>query len=251
MRKLPLVLFLCSLATTALRADTLTNLRTILSRYRGTTPVSGTLELHVQQQSSDDDDPKKKNEQGQATVAFESGQAGLTLSYPAALLEKSRQEDRAHSLDPEATQPIRAALAQVQPLELAESLNAAERLLRQLQRAKLLEDKASTIDGKPGRVLVIALELPLDKSDKKHVKSAEARLNLWTSLDGTPLRADYTTTIKVSYLLMKFQTQQLESAIFAVHNDRLIAIQRQEKSSGSGVGQSFSSNVVSTIRVER
>lgn len=244
MKKLAVALL--ALTSLPLHAD-IAQLRANLARYRATAPVAGTMEVHAKQQNSDDDD--KQVTESTVSVNFEATPAGISVSLAQPLLEKARQEDRAARSNPELTKPTRSAISGIDLADLSEMLDAADSLERRLMGAKLLEEKPATVDGKPARVFIFQLDPALSKSDRKRVKNLEAKMNLWTTPEGVPLRADSSVKIKVSFLVVKFESTQSESAIFTTRDDRLIAIRHQEQSDGAGVGQKFSRNSVTTLRL--
>lgn len=246
MRKTIIVL-LFSLAL-PVQADTLSLVRATLGRLGAKAPIEGTVEVQTTRQSKEDDD--KKDEQGRASLDFELTPAGLNFRYAPALIEKSRQEQRANDANPETSTPTRSAFGEIDALDVVTLLDSGDRLQRELEHAKVAGDTVATVDGKPARRLVLTLDPRLSKREKKRVKTAEYKLVLWTTPEGVPLRADYTLYIKASFLVVSFEQRQNESLIFTTHDDHLVALRRESHSSGSGMGQQFATTTVTTIALK-
>jgi len=161
-------------------ADALTDLRTALAQLAATTPVHGSLDITATTKSSDEDKP----EIGKVTVGFESGDGGLHLVYPRALLAQADQEARGEAIDPERTTPARSGLSRVRPLEVADLVDAAAALNVALQNAQVTQSRPSNYHGKPAHLVVLKVTPRLSKSAAKHVKKLDSSLSLWLGDDG-------------------------------------------------------------------
>lgn len=237
--------FVSLISTTAALADPLVALRATLARFPGTTDLRAGLETQVTREKNSDKTPKV--ESGRVQVDLEQSGGALRVSYPPALLESARREARAERVDPEKTSPTLSAMRAIVVTDLADSLNFADALLRQLEGARLIDIKDVSLQGKPSKLLQIAIDPRLSKEDKKHVKSAASTLRLWIAADGIPLAADRTTRIKASFLLIKFENLSRESWSFTQRGDHLVAVQHQEENEGAGFGESFKDKTVEKI----
>lgn len=228
-------------------ADGLTQLRAALGRYRATAPVSGSVDVHVVQTS----EAGKRQEQGRATVEFDSTAQRLSLSFPARLIDRMRAEERQQNANPDAAVGrTSSAIEEMSAGDLALLLNSAEELLSDLQRATLSEERATVVDGRAARLLLITLEPRLSKAQRKHVKSTSATLQVTTTNDYVPLSSVQTLKVKASFLVVSFDSTMTDSRVYAARNDRLVAVRRQLHRSGSGLGQKFRSDVTAAVTLK-
>jgi len=227
-------------------ADALTDLRTALAQLAATTPVHGSLDITATTKSSDEDKP----EIGKVTVGFESGDGGLHLVYPRALLAQADQEARGEAIDPERTTPARSGLSRVRPLEVADLVDAAAALNVALQNAQVTQSRPSNYHGKPAHLVVLKVTPRLSKSAAKHVKKLDSSLSLWLGDDGVPLGAERTTAVKASFLLLSFESDRKETWTYSRTGDRLVASRYEETRTGQGLGQHSESQITEVLTIQ-
>jgi hypothetical protein len=228
-----------------LAADVLTDLRASLSRMQARSDVRARVEISATSEMKDDDDAQK--EQGTVTVDVAKTANGLTVSFPETLIARAVQEAQQKSQNPELGSPTRSGLSSVDAVSINESLDYAVLLQRRLTRAKVIEQKNGLLDGKPSRVVTLAITPALSKSERKRVKKLDVSLKLWLDDEGFPVVIEESSVMKLSFMLLSFENKETEKVTLARHDDRLIALRREEISSGSGVGQSFKSRRVTTL----
>src|SRR5688500_6181457 len=114
--------------TTALFADPLADLRANLGRLRGTEPVRAAYDLQLVQPAGD----TGGKEQGRATATVEAGPEGVTSRYAPQVIDQARSESLAAVQDPEKSTGTRSALSEISAFDVAEKLNYAPALLREL-----------------------------------------------------------------------------------------------------------------------
>ena len=226
-------------------ADALTDLRATLAQLAATTPAHGAFEVTSTNKSSDEDQPF----QGKASVGFEIADAGLRVLYPKTTLMQANQEARAEAADPDHQTPARAGMGRVHALQLAELLDGAASLTNELLTAQLIDVKPTTWRGKPARLVTFKLSPKLSKGASKRVKKVDATLSVWLGDDGVPIAAERLFSIKASFMLIAFESDQKESWTYTRNGDRLVATFCEETQKSDGFGQHNLSHVVQVVRL--
>jgi hypothetical protein len=233
----PRFLLLLVLAAGFLRADELADLRARLSLLQGRDPLRATLDYSFWSRQGDEN--KGKVVQGKATVRIEEDAQGLELVCPQATLEQMRQEDRANARDPEAGAPTRQALRNMNPAALSEFVNAADRLLRDLEGAVLVEVRPESHEGVQAQCLVLKLNPKLSAQNRKYVKDLQASCKVWLGPDGLPI--GLTQEVKAKgriFLVVSFEHSETAERRFARLGDRLVTTYRKSETADSGGGES-------------
>ncbi|HEY8132453.1 MAG TPA: hypothetical protein VII12_11220 [Thermoanaerobaculia bacterium] len=230
----------------SLRADALTDLRAALAQLAATTPARGTFEVTSTSTNSDEGQAF----QGKASVGFDISDAGLRILYSRPTLMQANQEARAEAVDPDRQTPARSGMGRVRALDLAELLDSAGTLNVELLSAQLTEEKPTTYQGKPARLVAMKLSPKLSKGTSKRVKRVDATLTIWVGDDGVPIAAERRLSLKASFMLISFEHEQKESWIYARAGDRLVATRYQETQKSDGFGQHDSSQVAQVVRLE-
>lgn len=224
------------LATPALQADPLADLRATLARFQGQEPVKASVDYSFWNKGGDEKKPIVS--QGKATAWVEEGPQGLRMMWGRPFLQAAMEEARARAADPEKTTPTRQALDGLSPTEVMEYLNGADELLRSLDQAQLQDVKQEAWQGRPARMLVLKLTPKMGEREKKYVKQLEATARIWVGADGVPLAAEQRVKMKGRALMViSFESEQKEEFRFAVSGTRLIVIHHQSEQSGSGAGE--------------
>lgn len=243
LRWMPLLLA-CSL----MQADTLADLRGTLARLNGQEPVKANI--HYQFWSQQGDDKKPVITEGKANSQAEDGPQGLKLSWSRSLIQTAAQEARAKALDPEKKTPTRRAIEGLKAIDVAEYLNGSEELLRTLDQAQVLEDRADTWQGKPARLLSLKLTPHMGQQEKKYVKELEATAKVWIGADGLPLAVETRVHVKGRALLViSFEQNQKQEYQFSRSGNRLIVVHHVDESNGSGGGEKGQTKTVVDLNV--
>ena len=240
------VLSFVLLVPVAAAADGLTDLRLTLSRLPGTTPVHGTLDVTSTVRSSEEEKPND----GKASVGFEIGEQGLHIIYPRAMLMQATQEARAEARDPERTTPVRSGASHIRPIHVAELLDGAAALSVVLESAQFVQARPATFGGRPAHLLSFKLAPKMSKSESKHVKKLEGALSVWVGDDGTPLAAERSISVKASFLLMGFESEQKQSWTYARNGDRLVVVRYEANEKSDGMGQHSTTHTLEVVRLE-
>jgi hypothetical protein len=229
-----------------LYGDALLDIRTALSRLSGRDPIRATYEV----QRVIDNHGKFSNDKftGRASIEVEGDAHGVRVQYARPLLEQMERERNAKAREPKKPTPTVSAIAQMGALSVAEAIDYAPSLLQMLDDAKLVEDRAGTLGGKPARVVILRLA---DKRDMDVGKMTviENKLTVWLGTDDIPLAAELVRNAKYSFLIFKAEWKTNRSFHFARVGDRLVRTRDEEREIGSGLGQKGNTTTIATIRV--
>lgn len=228
-----------------LSADGLTSLRSNLAKLQGGDPVKATVDYGFWRQTTEDKKPVQT--QGRVTVHVEDGPQGLRLGWGKQLLQQAAQESRAQAKDPEKTSGTRSALRAVDAIEATELLNYAEPLLRSLEGAQLLEEKAETWQGQPAHLLILKVEPKMPASQKKYIKKMDLQAKIWVGADGLPLATSLNMAYSASRFFISFDGTQKEERRFQKAGNRLVVATLQSEDTNHGFGQSTANKKTTTV----
>lgn len=178
------ILLICAVG----RADALSDLKGVLAKLNGQEPVKATVVYQFWSQQGEE--KKLLITEGRASSAVEYGPQGLRMTWSRELLQAAAQEAKAKAEDPEKKTPTRRAMEGLKALDVAEYLNGSEELLRTLDQAQVLEDRADAWQGKPARLLRLKLTPRLGQEEKKYIKELDATAKVWLGADGVPVAAE-------------------------------------------------------------
>jgi hypothetical protein len=238
-----LVFFLsCSL----LRADSGSELKSTLARLTGREPVKARVELDIS--SGDTDAVKPAGAIGTVTAAVEDGPEGMKILWNRAVMTTADEEHRAQIRNPEAKTPTRRAMDGLSASRLSDYLDAAPELLRTLDEAVFVEEKAETWEGQPARLLAFKLTPRMDERTRKMIKELDATVRIWIGADGFPLAAERRMQLKGrAYLVISFESTESEEFHFKHIGDRLVVVRHVKESSGSGGGQNNHQKTIANL----
>lgn len=232
MKTLPCLLLLAAL-TPAAQADALQSLRDTLTRLSAATPLRGQLQAKVENRTQDGDEADTR--QGNASIAFDDGPAGLRLHFPHATMAQAQREELGRAQQAKASTPTATGLQALDFEAVRDMTRAAESLLRDLRRATLKSERMETWQGQNARLLVI--DIPQLKPDK-YIKRYENTLELWLDAEGRPLGARQQTKAEGrAFVVVSFELSNLQEQSFSVVGERLVTTRRVVSNSGSGAGQ--------------
>ena len=212
----------------------LADLSAALARLTATTPVRARVEHRFTLTLGDE----KLGPEGLVTAAASAGPEGLQVGWSPTVLAEADREEQRRVADPEAPSPVRDALFDLKPLQLAHTLDAAPELLRSLQQAELLERRDEVRDGAPVTLLVLKVTPVLGTRDRKYVKELTAVARVWLSADGVPVAAEQALKAKGrAFLVITFESEQKELLRFARVGDRLVVLHRETELRSEGAGE--------------
>lgn len=226
-------------------ADALADLRHELQKMRASSPLTATARLDLDQVTRAGGSPMA--EKGSIEFGISDTPEGLEIRFPRTLTQRVRNEEEAHRRNPNLTTPIHNSINSVQGTEVADCLDFASLLLRETENARLIEARSGSVDGKPARLLLLAIPARLSSFQKKHVKSLEVKMSVWVREDGLPVAVDRSSQLKASFFLVGVDNVHKESWRLIKIGDRLLARRHEEETAASGLGQNFSRKTTLTI----
>lgn len=230
-----------------LSGDPLADVRAAVGRLEAREPIRATYEL----QRTVHNEGKLDNDKftGKVTVEVEGNASGYHLVIPRPLLDQIEREQMARDRNPKLNTPTANALREIDPVETADVIDFAPRLLRLIDGAKLLSDGPGTWGGKPVRVMVLRAADRLDAEDAGRVKVAENKVTLWLDPENVPLAVEQLFSAKFSFLVFKGETKQKKSWHLSRAGSRLIRSRFELTQTSLGMGQKGQESVVATVRV--
>jgi hypothetical protein len=220
-RAIPLAL---ALGATLLHADGLGDLRAAL---RGLPPAAK-VRLKVESDSRSLEDGK--HEATHRSTTLEDGPEGTRI------LEDS------HPSLPAKKGAVSLGAQKKGSRDFQEILHPSEGLLELLEKARLLEDRPDTWEGRPARRLKLGLDLDLDPEARSHVKQAVHEATVWLGADHLPLAMDQHLELKLRVLLLaNIWTKVDITRKFQRAQNRLLVLEEQAKAQGTAMGKAFSS----------
>jgi hypothetical protein len=211
-------------APTLLRADALSDLRSALKALPAQQPVKLTVV-----QKGWDEEEGKRNAYEETIVAADGPEGARTQGR---LRKAGRSEGRHRN---EGTSWVRPH----------------EDLLREMEAAKVIEERAETLDGRPVRRLRLAVDPDLDEEARKHLKRAVSECTVWVGADGLPVAWRRDLDMKVRAMLIFSVEMQLQvQRRCQKHQDRLVVVSEAVDVKGSAMGHPFAAEGRSTARVE-
>lgn len=209
-----------------LRADGLTDLKAALKAL----PQGPKVRVRIEEESQEREDGKDKVEH--RTVQLEDGPEGTTI------LEDSRRAGAPAKKKASANTPgVKQGSSAFQG-----TLRPADDLLKQLDKARLAEEKSETWGGQAVRRLKLVMDLELDAEAKSHIKQAVHEATVWIGADGVPLAMDQRIEIKARVLLLasvwtKVDIHQRYQRV----QGRLLVQEERSDVQGTAIGKSFGS----------
>jgi hypothetical protein len=215
-------------------ASGLDELRTALGGLQGQGALRGTYE--IRQQKTELEGKEKGPESALATVQLEEDANGLQVRWDRATLK--RANDEAHPpKGAKKSQGLSTLVGASSALRMSNALNHAPALLRALEGAQLKSERADTWQGKPARLLELALVEENPDDDKVKMKESTHLAQVWLGADNTPLAASVTHKRKASVMVfLSFEQSAKEDFVFSVVNNRLVVLKRDEQGSAKGFG---------------
>jgi hypothetical protein len=246
--RLSLVLFALVLTAPLSRADTLANVESTLSRFRGKEPMRASYSAEAQ--TATDGRFGNNRASSALTVEVTRSAEGVSVMIPAALLDRAAEEGRAHSGS--FKNETRNGINRISPLSVAEGLNYAQAFSGILLMGTLKEEHRETRNGQSVRRLTLEVHQPMSKKEGVEigeVKTVEDRLTLWIGDDDVPLAAHRARKLRAGFLFLHGDSEESDDWTFARHGDSLVLARQERATSFSGMGQKGSGKTVQTIVV--
>lgn len=240
---------LCMCSTMA-QADGLADLKSALGRLQGQTPLKAVVEAKTWNRQGEGKEAEETH--GLASVSVEESPRGLQVLYSKDMLSKLENEERQKEKDKKAKTPTLSALSEVNSSSLRPMISAASGLSRTLERANFKGEKADDYNGKPARLLNFEMSMDkLSEKERKYMKKFDGQINVWIAADGTPLASKSSQTVTGRALVViSFEMKSEEEWVYTTVGDRLVALKKESKNSGSGMGEKGEGKVTKTLQVQ-
>ena len=220
-------------APAAQPAGPLADLTAAVARMAGKAPVQARVEHRYTIAMGDE--PARPEGVVEALAA--AGPDGLQVTWSTAVLAAVEREEQRRAVEPDAPMPLHDAVLDLKPLALAQALDAAPELLRTLQRAELLEALTEEKDGVTRTVLLLKVSPVLGTRERRYVKELTGTARLWLGADGLPVAAEVKAHARGrAFLVIGFESEQLESYRFARVGDRLVVTHHETDLRSEGAG---------------
>ncbi|TDK67232.1 hypothetical protein [Sapientia aquatica] len=231
-------------------ADGLSDLKAALTRAQSATPIKATVDVKTWSKTGEGKELEEIN--GNAAIQIEENPRGLQLQFNHDLLAKLSTEERAQERDPKTKTPTIAAAGELSSKEINHMTNAAAYILHKLEKATLKAERAEQWNGKPARVL--SFDYSQDKiseKDRKYVKKFDGTFDIWISPEGIPLASRSRINVSGSAMIViSFASTNEETEVYSLVGDRLVTSRKENKSSGSGMGEKMESSSVKTLQIQ-
>jgi hypothetical protein len=227
-----LSLFACSLLIPlTLRADGLSDLRSVLAKLKATQPIKARVKAEVSANVMDDSTPTTAT--GTMEVLVEHNESGIAVKWTQADLQKVREEADKKNGNPNSVPILRQTMDSFDAALMHSLLDQSDRLLRDLKDATVESDSKETRDGASLRKLVLKLKRALSESEKKSVKTISTTLNLWVNDVGVPVCSEEKTDLKGSRFFISFDSTEAHKKSYQVVGDRLVVTHLETSSAWS------------------
>lgn len=231
-----------------LHADALGDVRAALTRFGARGPIRATYEVHRIEKN--EGKLGNGNDNGKVAVEVEGDANGFRIVFPRPLLEAVEREQLAEKRNAKSNTPTMAALREVDPVAASGAVDFAPELLRLLDGAKVVEEKAGAWNGKPARAVTFGLTYSVDDDGPGKVTVAQNRLTLWLDpASNVPFGGEHHFQAKFSFLIFKGESKRQKKWQFAAAGDRLVRVRMEESAQTNGMGQKQDEQTVATVRV--
>jgi hypothetical protein len=241
----PLLLLLTLSLAAAAQADTIGDVRGVLLSLNAKQPVRAAYESRRTNAARGRFYDNDFNSVGSAEVRVDID--GLTVTYSRSQLERARSEKTARlgATKPDAKTP---RVGDVSAFRIAELLDYAPSLAAMLERAEVVEDRATLFRGQHARVLVLKLEQQRAEGVKEgRVKSNGDRLTLWIGADHLPIAAERNASFSAGILFIKGEGNVKETWSFTRRDDRLVVTRYERTDTSAGMGQTSKGSELETV----
>ena len=214
-------------------ANGLDDMRHALGSLQGQGALRGTFDARQSKQEVEKD---KVPETASASAFVEDDGGNLTIRWDRATLKRAADEaSPPHNGRPK--HMLSTVLGTSSALRIDSAVNYAPDFLRALEGAQLKSERADTYQGKPARLLELAL---VERNpDDEHVSMKESAhiAKVWVGADNVPLAASITHRRKAKVLVfLSFEQQSKEDFAFSVAANRLVVLKRDEQGTATGLG---------------
>jgi hypothetical protein len=214
-------------------ANGLDDLRTAIGSLQGQGTVRGTFEAR---QSKQEVDKSKAPEAADAMAQVEHDGTSLTVRWDRSTLKRANDEaNPPYNGKPKET--LSTVVGTSSALRIEDCVNHAPGLLRELDGAQLKSERSDTFQGKPVRVLELALVERAPDDEHINMKESLHTATVWLGQDNIPIKATVIHRRKAKVLVfLSFEQQVKEDFVFTQVANRLVIVKRDEQGTAKGLG---------------
>lgn len=240
------------LLSPAAKADTLSDLKTVLASLQDDTDIRA--KVAAQLDTTEGEGKETLHKTGLSTANLEHSAHGMKISYEPETL-KQLVAEQASFEKPNGAQANTSTLAAVEAINvenLRKMTDASQYLSSKLARATFKNEQADTVQGQPARLLTFDLRNGnLSKKEQEYVKRYAGVLKVWLANDGTPLasQTDETYTGR-AYLVVSFKITQKENIVYSMASKRLVATRYETLNKSEGGGEHGTQKIVRTLELQ-
>jgi hypothetical protein len=225
--------FLALLFANAAWANGLDDLRTTLGTLQGQGALRGTFEAR---QSKQESDKSKPLESATASAFVEQDGSALNVRWDRAVLKRANDESNPPN-NGKPKEMLSTLVGTSSALRIDDCVNYAPAMLRALDGAQLKSERAGTYQGKPARVLELALVERAPDDEHVNMKESVHTATVWLGPDNAPLAAAVTHKRKAKVMVfLSFEQQEKEEFVFNVVANRLVMLKHDEQGTAKGLG---------------
>ncbi|AWB68414.1 hypothetical protein C2869_19270 [Saccharobesus litoralis] len=234
-----------------IHANGLDDLRKQLALLQGLTPVTAYIEASYQRERDE------FTTEGSTQLTVQSNEHGFSLHYAPTITASLRQEMAVNTDDvdnPAQKRPTMTAIKSNSEVDYFQMLSAATGLLQTLKHATLIEETVTEYQGKPARLLDLALPVEAiihDKKFRSYVKSFDASYQVWMTEQGVPLEAKMQFSGHGrAYLLFSLEGSGANTERFQLVNDRLVQTYTEGHFSSSSIFGDFTNQRIRKLVIQ-
>lgn len=236
------------LVAPAAHADALGELRATLSKLPA--PANLNARLTVTSTTTSKNVNGGKPVSGEAHIEIQAD-PGLSLHFAPALLAQAYAESRATQTNADAPTPTLSLLHNaLQPLHVADLIEAGRYLLTAMAGATTATAKSTTLYGAPVRELTMSLPQPKSADSKVKLKDFSDQVSVWLDAEGMPVAYSEASGGEGCMLFLCIHADEQQSARFAVIGGCLVMTARTTERKQSGLGQDSDTRSVYTLAVQ-
>jgi hypothetical protein len=225
--KISMVLFLI-LTTSVTKAEGVTDLKGVLERYKGATPMMARISLQgVSEQTLRH---KSNVKEGSILLVVVKNDQGLHTSMPSQVEGKSAAGTRQPSAETSPDLPAQWLLQELGPDRVHHLLDQKEVILDLIGNGKCSEEKLETWEGKLVKVFEFTFLPQLSPTESFRLKSRNGHFILRTTEAGIPLQSEIKITFegKTSRMFGRYMGTKQTETRYKVLMDHLIVLKCTE-----------------------
>lgn len=225
---------LALLLTQSAHANGLDDLKAALAPLQGAGALRGTFD--VRETRTDLDAKPPKPESASISAWIDDDANGMAIRWDRGLLKRMTEEAFAPKEKRKGMGAV-SMLGQTSAERVAHTVNYAPKMLQYLNHATLRGERMDAYNGKPARLIEVAVNMPGPDSDKVKMKDNTQVAQIWLGADNLPLAATLNRVVKGSALMfLTFESSSKDEMTFGVASNRLIVLKSENAGKSKGPG---------------